>query len=349
MKESKLYLTECSYYRKRESGRVQCLLCPHNCSIPSGGTGLCGVRYNINGKLMTDTFNLVSSLSSDPVEKKPLYHFFPGASIYSVGSYGCNLTCSFCQNHEISQVTESTFSIRSGKRESIERIITSAEAVPGNCGLAFTYNEPVVWVEFVLELALAAAGKGMKTAMVSNGFINKSPLSDLITLIDAFNIDLKGFSEKFYREQTGGRLKPVLKSIELIAQAQRHLEITMLIIEGLNDNEKELEDAFRWIALTAGRETPLHLSRYYPRYNMNTPPTDTARLLQIREMAMEYLDYVYTGNLPFASGQNTHCPRCGNLITTRDGYSITQNGVRPDGSCGACGKSIYRNYANWQE
>ena len=295
---------------------------------------------------MTDTFNLISSLSSDPVEKKPLYHFFPGASIYSIGSYGCNLSCTFCQNHEISQITEKTLSFRPDRRESIENIINSAEAVPGNCGLAFTYNEPVVWIEFVLELALAAAGRGMKTAMISNGFINSKPLSDLITLVDAFNIDLKGFSEKFYKEQTGGRLKPVLKSIELIAEAQRHLEITMLIIEGLNDDEKELEDAFRWIALTAGRETPLHLSRYFPRYHMSIPPTEANKLLRLREIAMEYLDYVYTGNLPFAAGQNTHCPTCGNLITTRDGYSLTQKGVRHDGSCAACGKSVYRNFAD---
>jgi pyruvate formate lyase activating enzyme len=342
------FMTECSYYRAKGAGRAECLLCPHSCSIPEGGTGLCGVRYNIKGRLMTDTFSHVSSLSADPVEKKPLYHFFPGSSIYSIGSYGCNLTCSFCQNHEISQVRNRTNQVSMGRRESIERILAAAEATPGNCGVAFTYNEPVVWIEFVLEIALAAAGKGMKTAMVSNGFINSAPLTDLTALVDAFNIDLKGFSEKFYRGHTGSRLKPVLDSIAQIASARRHLEITMLIIEGLNDDDRELEDAFRWIADNAGRETPLHLSRYFPRYKMNLPPTDINKLLRIRETAMQYLDFVYTGNLPFSAGQNTHCPRCGNLITTRDGYTITQNGVRPDGSCAACGKLIYKYFAEWQ-
>ncbi|MFN2379201.1 MAG: AmmeMemoRadiSam system radical SAM enzyme [Bacteroidales bacterium] len=348
MEQSGTFMTECSYYRKREAERVQCLLCPHSCSIPGGGTGLCGVRHNIEGMLMTNTFSHISSLSADPVEKKPLYHFYPGSSIYSVGSYGCNLTCSFCQNHEISQVRNVAYQTRSGRRESIERILEAAEATPGNVGLAFTYNEPVVWIEFVLELALAAAGRGMKTAMVSNGFINSAPLTDLTAMVDAFNIDLKGFSEKFYREHTGGRLKPVLESIAQIAAAQRHLEITMLVIEGLNDDDRDIEDAFRWIADNAGRETPLHLSRYFPRYRMNLPPTDVNKLLRMREMAMQYLDFVYTGNLPFSAGQNTHCPRCGNLITTRDGYIVTQTGVRPDGSCAACGREIYHNFAEWQ-
>jgi len=339
---------ECSYYKKLEPGKVKCMLCPHQCIIGNNNSGLCAVRYNDNGSLLAESYGIVSALSPDPVEKKPLYHFFPGMNIFSVGSYGCNLTCSFCQNHDISQVNQFT-GIRSAKTTTIEQIIRAATVSENNCGIAFTYNEPLVWIEFMLDISLAAGDSGLNTAMITNGYINPGPLDDIIPLVDAFNVDLKAFNNDFYRKYTGSSLKPVLNAIQKIASHGRHLEITMLIIEGLNDSHDEFREAVKWIAENCGRETPLHLSRYFPRHRMSLPATPEETLLNLWEIAAEHLHYVYLGNTHRSIGQNTHCPACGTLITVRKGYNTTQLSAGSRGECLECGKIIYKKFKTLQQ
>lgn len=335
------------YFLKLEGGKVRCTLCPHQCIIGNGNSGLCSVRFNNNGILSSEVYGVISSLSLDPVEKKPLYHFFPGMNIFSVGSYGCNLTCSFCQNHDISQVNQFT-GIRSGRHVTVEHIINKAVTSSLNCGIAFTYNEPAVWIEFMLDIAMAAFDQGLKTAMITNGYINKKPLDDLIPLIDAFNVDLKSFNNDFYKKYTGSSLKPVLNTIEKIASHKKHLEVTMLIIDGLNDDYDEFERAIKWIASNTGRETPLHLSRYFPRFRMSIPATLEETLLNMYEIACNHLDYVYLGNVHRSIGQNTSCPDCGVLLTVRKGYVTTQVNIDNSGNCSGCGKSIYKDFTPLQ-
>jgi len=334
---------KCSYFENIGSGKVRCTLCPHRCQIGMDNGGLCSVRFNDNGVLTSEAYGVVSALSSDPVEKKPLYHFFPGMNIFSVGSYGCNLTCSFCQNHDISQVNQLS-GVRSAKSTTVEHIIRSAIRAPNNCGIAFTYNEPVVWIEFMMDISVVAVDYGLNTAMITNGYINPGPLDDLLPLIDAFNVDLKAFNNSFYKKYTGATLKPVLNTISKIASKGKHLEITMLIIEGLNDNQGEFGEAVKWISENSGRETPLHLSRYFPRYRMNVPSTPEETLLNLWEIASEHLDYVYLGNTHRSIGQNTHCPDCGSLVTVRKGYDASHLNTGSAGQCNECGKVIYKNF-----
>lgn len=338
---------ECSYYSKREEGTIICLLCPHRCIIGEGNRGICAVRSNRNSILESDNWGVISSMSTDPVEKKPLYHFFPGMNIFSVGSYGCNLTCAFCQNHDISQVNQLT-GIRSGTTVTVGQVIGAALSSPDNCGIAFTYNEPVVWIEFMLDIAVAAHDNRLMTAMVTNGYISSGPLDDVISLIDAFNIDLKAFNNSFYRKYTGSSLKPVLNTISTVAKMGRHLEITMLVIDGVNDNPEEFRDAVRWIADNTGKETPLHLSRYFPRNRMSNPPTSGDTLKRFMAVASETLDYVYLGNIPGTTGQDTVCPSCHTTVTRRTGYTVQHVNTGINGECRVCGNKIYRKFNSLQ-
>jgi len=316
---------------------IKCLLCPHECVINPGRTGLCRVRENDGAGIRLTTYGVISAYASDPVEKKPLYHFFPGHKVLSVGSYGCNMKCDFCQNDQISQ---------HGKQSecmtiSSEELALRAQLMHGNIGLAYTYNEPSIWFEFVIDCATAIKEQGQFNLMITNGYINKGPLKEYISLIDAFNVDLKGFSEDFYRKYTGGSLKHVLDCLVMISQGGRHLEITTLIIPGLNDSPGLMRDEARWISESLGPDVPLHISRYFPRYKRTDPPTPFETIRNLSDVASEHLQYVYTGNMPAdVGGSDTSCPSCKKILIKRTGYETRNTGLTDEGRCSVCGAKI---------
>jgi pyruvate formate lyase activating enzyme len=331
-------MKEASYYRREEKGSVTCSLCPHNCRIKEGKRGVCQVRKNIDGRLFSENYGLVSASHLDPVEKKPLYHYFPGTTILSIGSFGCNLHCKFCQNAGISQSCLSD--IPNLNEYSSRDILQMALSTTGNIGIAYTYNEPAIWFEYMIEVAGLAKSNHLKNVMVTNGFISQEPLLELLPLMDAFSVDLKAFTEDFYRTVTGSRLKPVLETLETIGKAKRHLEITNLVIPGLNDDVKTFTKMCRWIQTTLGRETVLHLSRYFPTYKMTIESTPVETLTRLFEIAREYLDYAYIGNVHLSMGRDTVCSNCGQIVIRRDGYWTSKSGLDNNGRCLVCGNQV---------
>ncbi|MDN5331879.1 MAG: pyruvate formate lyase activating enzyme [Tepidanaerobacteraceae bacterium] len=327
----KMPIKEAMFYEKEEGELVRCLLCPHRCAISPGRSGTCRVRKNIDGRLYSTNYGRISSLGMDPIEKKPLYHFYPGSIIFSVGSFGCNFRCKFCQNWQIAQIAEVPT-----EYVPAERLVKIAKSQPGNIGIAYTYNEPSIWYEYVIECARLAKGEGLKNVLVTNGFIEMEPLEQLLPYVDAMNIDVKAYTEDFYRDLTAGRLSSVKRTVER-AHKDCHVEITTLLIPGLNDRDEEIEALACWLS-SIRRDIPLHLTRYFPNYKLNLPPTPVSTLKRAREIAMKYLDYVYTGNIADEVGSNTYCPRCGEAVIRRHGYRV-QVGVR-DGKCGKCGSEI---------
>ena len=325
---------------RQNNGKLECLLCPHFCKLTNGRTGICGVRKNTGKKIELITYGILSGYSLDPVEKKPLYHFFPGHNILSIGSFGCNMRCDFCQNFHISQkVPESLV-----PEMTINKIIKDALSTDKNIGVAFTYNEPIIWIEYIRDVAEIAKKEGLYTVMVSNGYVNPDPLDEIIEFIDAFNIDLKAFNDKFYSVLTGAKLEPVKNSLKQIARSGRHLEITTLIIPGQNDDEKEMKLQSEWIADELGHDVPLHLSKYFPTYKRDSPPTPEGTLEKLFDNASENLDYVYMGNIRSVKGQNTSCNACGTEVTIRAGYNTRLVNLDEDGKCTECGKQIYKNF-----
>ncbi len=325
---------EALYYKKLDDEIINCQLCPHNCRLKDGQTGICGVREVEANKLVSLNYGKVSSMGIDPVEKKPLYHFYPGSSILSIGTWGCNFSCGFCQNWQISQQKPS---LETCTAEKIVDVALKRDSL----GIAYTYSEPLIWFEFVLEVAELAREKGLKNVLVSNGFINQKPLQELLPFIDAANIDLKSFSDDFYTKHCGGELNPVLESIKTIYQQDTHLEVTTLLIGGLNDDEQELEKLFNWIG-ELDPEIPLHLSRYFPSYKMTKKATDLETLQKAFQKAKKSLQYVYPGNFQLANQQNTFCPECGTVLINRKGHSGSSN--IKEGVCYDCGRKIYGKF-----
>ncbi len=319
---------------------TECTLCPHFCKIHPGKRGICGVRKNTGDGIELATYGVISGYSLDPVEKKPLYHFFPGHNILSTGSYGCNMRCDFCQNWQISQKASESFSQNSDS----DKIINDALSSRNNIGLAFTYNEPIVWFEFMRDMALKAKEKGLYTVMVSNGYVNSSPLSEITGFIDAFNIDLKAFNEDFYIRLTGARLQPVKESLKQIARSGKHLEVTTLIIPGKNDTDNEMEAESNWISEELGSGTPFHLSRYFPTYKRDDPATPQSTLDRLFDIASKHLKNVYMGNTESGNGQDTRCPACGTIVTGRSGYRIRLMNLDDEGKCTMCGHLVYRYF-----
>ena len=319
-----------SYFRKTEDGAV-CELCPHACRVKEGKSGICRVRYARDGELYSENYGEISSLGIDPIEKKPLFHFRPGKSILSCGSYGCNFSCGYCQNYSIAHLKPITEYI--GPEQMAEK---AAELSPRkSVGLAFTYNEPTVFYEEMMDTAKICKAKGLDVVVVTNGYINAEPLEELLPYVDAMNIDLKSFSEDFYRKVCGGSLSDVLRTIER-ANKSCHVELTTLAITGYNDSDEEMEELSGWIS-ELDRSIPLHISRYHPTYKFNEPPTPVERISKLAEIAKQKLDYVYIGNVGNVDN-NTYCPNCGNTIVERDAYSST---VRNSSDiCGKCGEQL---------
>lgn len=330
-------MQEALFYKQLEDQKVQCLLCPHRCKIEPGGYGKCNTRLNNGGTLFTESYGILSAISSDPIEKKPLYHFYPGHQILSIGSFGCNLSCDFCQNCEISQIDEKILSRHSFRDP--EDIAGKAILHRNNIGLAYTYNEPTVYYEYMLRCAALLKEQNLNNVMVTNGYINPDPLDDLIPYMDAFNVDLKSFRNLFYKVRSGARLSPVLETIRRIARSEKLLEITFLIIPEHNDDESEWEDMLSWIADNCGRATILHVSRYYPYFKMDKPPTPLTTISRFLEIARDKVDFVYPGNTPQLDN-HSYCPACGNLLIERFLYNATVKGIGPTACCSHCYKEI---------
>ncbi len=302
-------MIEARHYERLEDNKVRCRLCPHDCLIRPGNVGICYIRRNIDGVLRPLTYGRVSSVHLDPIEKKPLYFFHPGSTILSVGAVGCNLACQFCQNWQIAQprdlvkkgllVAEAPAPVveELTRPLPVEQLVALAETekARGNIGVAFTYNEPFIWFEYVLEAAKALRARGLKMVLVTNGYVNEEPLVELLPFIDAMNIDIKAFSEDFYR-RVGGSLAPVLRTAEL-ANAACHIEITNLLITDLNTDPAQVRALVDWIADTLGPKTPLHISRYFPARRCQAPPTSPADLEAARRIAAGRLRSVILGNV----------------------------------------------------
>lgn len=286
--------TEAMFYEVLED-KVHCFLCPHNCLIKSGASGKCNVRINDNGKLYTLNYGEVTSISLDPIEKKPLYYFKPKSKILSAGSFGCNFTCQFCQNYRISQ-HERDRNIESDfiSKENLAKIISTTQ---NNIGIAFTYNEPSIWYEYVFDCSryLKEVHPDMDVVLITNGYINIEPLEKLLPYVDAMNIDIKSFNDMYYKKLCNGRLKPVMKTIQKAAQLC-HVEITALLVTGENDNIEEIEKMSKFIS-SISKDIPFHLSRYFPRYKMENPPTDLEFMKKAQDIAGKYLNKVSLGNV----------------------------------------------------
>ena len=321
---------EALFYEKLEDGRVRCRLCPNLCVVKDGSSGRCMVRKNESGRLFTLSYGNTVTAAMDPIEKKPLYHFMPGSPILSIGPNGCTLTCDHCQNWRISQ------------EEAQVRYISPEELVDlggqdGSIGVAFTYTEPLIWFEYLLDALPLLADAGLKSVLVTNGYLNEEPARRIVPLVDAFNIDLKSFDDSFYRQYCGGSIAPVKAFIELAAE-HAHIEVTCLVIPGLNDTKEEIGKMARWLA-GISREIPLHLSRFFPRFRMDDrPPTPQETLEMAYGAAREYLDYVYVGNIFIEGTENTACPSCGTVAVLRSGYSAELRAA--GGKCASCGHYI---------
>lgn len=323
-------MKEARYYETLPDKKVKCILCPHNCIIKDGKNGICLGRKNTGGVLYSVIYGEVVSIANDPIEKKPLYHFHPGSSIISIGCNGCNFKCEFCQNWTISQVSSPARSISPQQMISI----TLREK---SIGIAYTYTEPLIWFEYVLETSKLAKEKGLVNVLVTNGYINEKPLEELLPFIDAANVDVKSMNSSFYSKICHSKLNPVLKFVEKSFK-KIHIEITNLVIPGLNDTEDDFGKLIDWVA-SLDSEIPLHFSRYYPCYKFNIPSTPASTLIKARDMAMKKLKYVYIGNLPTQNGSTTICPDCGKVIIERNGYYVGKRRVK-EGKCEFCSHPI---------
>lgn len=306
--------------------KVHCLLCPRECLIPPGNIGACGVRKNVDGKLVTLNYGLACA-AVDPIEKKPLYHWKPGSRILSLGTVGCNLFCPYCQNCHLSR-----FQTFAGLAEVTPGEVLHLSRERGTPSVAFTYNEPTVWYEFIYDASRALKKAGLGVVLVTNGYICQKPLGDLIPWVDAMNVDLKGFSDLSY-SRIGGTLDPVLRTITTAVERSVHLEITHLVVPGINDSLEEFKRMVQWIA-GVSKLIPLHISRYFPAYRWDRPPSPLSDIETREEIAAESLDYVYAGNLSLR--ENTYCPACGEVLIERDHPGGAVVHLMVDGTCPRC-------------
>ena len=321
---------EARYYEPLSQKRVQCFLCPNQCVISAGQWGACKARKNIDGKLYSMVYGRIATSHVDPIEKKPFFHVLPGSKAFSIATTGCNMRCLFCQNWDISQCFPEDVPTTLATPE---QIVTKAQE-SGARSIAFTYNEPIINFEFVLETAKLAKAKGLKTLVISNGYIEAEPLKELLKFIDAYKVDLKAFHESFYQKYTGGRLGPILESLKIIKESGVWLEIVTLLVPGENDSPEEIRAMAKWIHSNLGDGVPLHFSRFFPQYKLqNLPPTPPETILRARKIAMEEgMKFVYTGNVANPEGEATVCPGSKEKVIIRRGNFMTENHLK-NGAC----------------
>jgi pyruvate formate lyase activating enzyme len=325
-----------TWWTRLEDGRIRCDVCPRACALHEGQTGLCFVRARHGDQIVLTTYGRSSGFCVDPIEKKPLNHFLPGTSVFSFGTAGCNLACRFCQNWDVSKSREMD---TLADAASPERIAATAARL-GCRSVAFTYNDPVIFMEYAMDVADACRARGVKTVAVTAGYMNAGPRAEFYRHIDAANVDLKAFTDDFYHQVCAGRLAPVLETLEYV----RHetgvwLEITNLMIPGLNDGHAETEAMTRWIVERLGPDVPVHFTAFHPDWKMlDRPPTPPATLTRAREIALANgVRYAYTGNVHDVAGQSTYCHGCGAVVIGRDGYTLGAWRLDERGRCAACG------------
>ena len=334
-------MKEAMLYERLEDGRVRCNLCAHRCTIAEGKRGVCQVRTNRNGELITLVYGRLIAQHVDPIEKKPLAHFYPGTSAYSIATVGCNFRCQWCQNADISQMVRERHLVM-GDEASPQEIVAAARRA-GCRSIAYTYTEPTVFFEYAYDTACLAHGEGegdgdgLANVYVTNGYMTEDMLETFDPYLDAANVDLKAFRDETYRKYAGARLQPVLDSLKKMKELGVWVEVTTLVIPGINDDPAELRDAARFVAQELGVETPWHISRFYPAYEMTgVPPTPVSTLRRALDIGQEEgLRYIYVGNV--RGEANTVCHECGQVLIRRSGYWILEHTVQPDGACPRCG------------
>ncbi|MBE0521996.1 MAG: AmmeMemoRadiSam system radical SAM enzyme [Candidatus Methanoperedenaceae archaeon] len=330
-------IKEAVLYDPLVENRVKCNVCAHRCTIPEGKVGVCRTRKNNGGKLYTLIYNIVSSEASDPIEKKPLYHFLPGTLSYSLGTVGCNFRCMHCQNWNISQVTiDEAYTMEITPEQAIQRAIAA-----GCRSIAWTYNEPAIWHEYTYDSAVLAKKAGLKTVYVTNGYITPEALLRIAPYLDAFRVDIKSFSDDFYRKVCGARLEPVLESTKLAKKLGMHIETITLLIPAMNDSIDEITQLVRWVRDNLGESTPMHFTRFHPMYKMSELyPTPLETLEMAYGIAKsEGMRFVYLGNVGGHRYENTYCPRCDTLLIDRTGFRVGEVRLK-EGKCTRCGEGI---------
>jgi len=330
-------LHEAMWYDSIDETTVQCKLCPRGCTLSNGQRSFCRVREPYQGKLYTLVYELPCSLAIDPIEKKPLFHMLPGSKAFSLATAGCNLRCKFCQNWAISQRSpEQTRNVKFSCKEVVNRASRM-----GCSSIAYTYNEPTIFYEYALDIQKLAKKKGIRGIYVTNGYMNSEPIKELAKYVEAANIDLKGFDEKYLKEVCAQELKPLLTAIKAYKKNGVWIELTNLVVPTLNDKEKMVEDMCKWIVRELGRDVPLHFSRFQPQYKLeHLPPTPVKTLDKMINIARSSgIKFVYIGNVPGHKGNSTYCPNCRKVLIQRTGYILKNNNLR-DGKCKFCGVSI---------
>ena len=325
------------YFTSLDGGEVQCELCPKRCRVAKGKRGFCRVRENRDGKYYSLVYGNPCAVHLDPIEKKPFFHVLPSSTSFSLATVGCNFQCKFCQNWEISQAfPEDVYNYD----VSPEMIVKKAKEV-GAHSVAYTYVEPTIFYEYMVDICQLVKKAGLLNVCHSNGFINPEPLKNLCKVMDAANIDLKGFTETFYRDLCSGELNPVLDTLKTLRKEKVHLEITNLLIPTQNDDLSVLKEMCLWVKKELGADTPIHFSRFYPLYKLRSlPPTPVSTLEKARNVALSTgLEYVYIGNIPGHEGEHTFCPKCKKMVIQRIGYMIGENHLK-GGKCEYCGKPI---------
>jgi pyruvate formate lyase activating enzyme len=328
---------EARYYKKHPDREIECVLCPRTCKLGDKERGYCGVRENIGGTYYTLVYGKACTMNVDPIEKKPFFHFLPRTNAFSIATAGCNVNCKFCQNWQISQV----------RAEQVEPFDLPPQAVVEaalkySCpSIAYTYTEPVVFYEYMYDTSIEARRKGIKNCVVTGGHISQEPLLELTKVVDAIKIDLKAFSEDFYKNYVRGELQPVLEAIKTVHKTKVWLELVYLVIPSLNDSPEEIRAMCRWIGNEIGLEVPLHFSRFYPMYLIkNLPPTPVSTLEKVHDIAIEEgLKYVYIGNVPGHKAESTYCPRCHSLLIQRIGFEVKKTELK-NGKCKFCQNPI---------
>lgn len=323
------------YSNYLKNGKIQCTICPRNCTLGEGQSGFCHVRKNVNNEIILDTYGYNTGLAIDPIEKKPLYQFYPTTKVLSFGTVGCNMGCQFCQNY---QTTKNNTDPKLLNKSSIQDIV--ATALKYNCkSVAFTYNDPIIFFEYAVDCAKLCKQYGIKTVAVTSGYINPEPAEEFFSYMDGANIDLKGFSQEFYGKNCLAKLQPVLDTIKYVCNDTNcHVELTTMLIEGENDSEEELKSECKWILENIGADVPLHFSAFFPRYKFeNRNATTFSTLLKAYKIAKDSrLNYVYTGNITNTQTSSTYCKNCGKEIILRNGYQLLEYNLNQDGKCKFC-------------
>ncbi len=333
-------MKEAWFYEKLDECRVKCTLCPHNCKLSDGKYGICGVRQNVEGVLYSHVYEKAIAVHVDPIEKKPLFHVHPGSKSYSIATAGCNLSCKFCQNHDISQMPRLEHGNIQGHRVTVADIVRSARA--NQCKtIACTYTEPTIFYEYAYDIAKSSKEQGVETVFVTNGFINEEPLRQIAPYLAAANVDLKGWDKAFYRKVVGGNLTSVLQALRLMKKLNIWVEVTTLAVPDHVDSDEKFREIALFIKNELGPETPWHISRFYPNYECDyLPITPLDVLRRAREIGLDVgLRYVYSGNVPGDVGESTFCYSCGEKLIERYGFYVLSNRV-VDGKCFKCGAAI---------